>query len=242
MAIKALVPISLTKLLPDAKDARLPAAYEGAKRALSVCERVDECKDWSDKAVALASYARQAKDETLLRTAVRIQTRAITRAGELFEQIEPKHTGRIRGGGSPNSDTRKAAAEAAGFSDDQRKNALRAARFKAGNPAQYEELVESDNPPTPTQLSRLGQHRNEDHTAGQFQAATKFLGAIARLREFLQEDTLGEVVSGLGTTAELLRAESDTAACVDRLKQILRRIEWELKHDSTKRSNPRIKK
>jgi len=42
---------------------------------------------------ALASYNRQAKDETLLKTAVRIQSRAITRAGELIEQIEPSKGG-----------------------------------------------------------------------------------------------------------------------------------------------------
>ncbi len=46
--------------------ARLPSSYEAAKRALAQCDAIDECKDWADKMAALASYARQAKDEDLL--------------------------------------------------------------------------------------------------------------------------------------------------------------------------------
>jgi hypothetical protein len=30
------------------------------------CSRIDECKDWADRAAALASYAKQADDETRL--------------------------------------------------------------------------------------------------------------------------------------------------------------------------------
>jgi hypothetical protein len=33
-----------------------------AKAALAVCARIDECKDWADKAEAMASYARQSGD------------------------------------------------------------------------------------------------------------------------------------------------------------------------------------
>ena len=47
----------------------------------------DECKNWSDKAAALASYARQAKDDSLRVMAVRIQARAQRRCGELLKLI-----------------------------------------------------------------------------------------------------------------------------------------------------------
>lgn len=53
--------------LPDIATAKLPAAYTVAKRALAECGKVDECKDWVDKAAVLGSYARQSKDESLLR-------------------------------------------------------------------------------------------------------------------------------------------------------------------------------
>jgi hypothetical protein len=50
-----------------------------AKVAISECAHIDECKDWADKSEALASYAKQAKDDELRNMAERIQARAIRR-------------------------------------------------------------------------------------------------------------------------------------------------------------------
>lgn len=59
--------------------ARLPRSYEAAKSALANCVSLDECMDWANKAEALASYAKQADDDTLEKTARRIRARAIRR-------------------------------------------------------------------------------------------------------------------------------------------------------------------
>ena len=40
----------------------VPAAYEAARAALAKCVKLDECKEWADKAAAMEIYARQAKD------------------------------------------------------------------------------------------------------------------------------------------------------------------------------------
>lgn len=82
----------MTTRLPDIPiaSARLPATYEAAKTALAECSRLDECQSWAGKAEALASYARQAKDEQLRKMADRIQARAIRRCGELLKQVEPQ--------------------------------------------------------------------------------------------------------------------------------------------------------
>jgi hypothetical protein len=48
---------------------------------------MDECQTWKDKAAALASYAKQAGDETLHRYADRIKALAVRRTGELAKQI-----------------------------------------------------------------------------------------------------------------------------------------------------------
>jgi hypothetical protein len=73
--------------LPNIADARLPATYESAKQALAECSRIDECQNWADKGAALASYARQARDDTLFSFATRIKARALDRCGELLRQI-----------------------------------------------------------------------------------------------------------------------------------------------------------
>lgn len=79
-----------TSLVPfgAVEAAQLPQAYEAARQALKECSRVDECKDWADKAAALASYARQADDDELYRMARRIQGRAVRRAGELLKAFQ----------------------------------------------------------------------------------------------------------------------------------------------------------
>jgi hypothetical protein len=62
--------------------------YEAAKTSLEKCSSIDECREWVDKSAALASYARQSQDETLLKMAVRIQARAIKRCGELLKTYQ----------------------------------------------------------------------------------------------------------------------------------------------------------
>src|SRR2546425_925580 len=88
MSDKALAPSAA--IIAEAEDAPLPTAYEAAKRALAECTKIDECADWANKARALASYARQAKDETLQKHATRIQARAIRRCGELLKEFDTK--------------------------------------------------------------------------------------------------------------------------------------------------------
>ena len=140
--------------LPVIENAKLPASYEAAKNALAECSRLDECQAWADKAEAMASYARQAKDESLRKMADRIQARAIRRCGELLKQIEPSKGGDAslfiaRDGADP-SVTRKLAAEQAGLSERQRKTALLVANVPEQD---FNQSVESDNPPTVTKLA-----------------------------------------------------------------------------------------
>ena len=68
----------LTEL--NVQNASLPAIYASAKQALANCANIDECKEWADKASALASYARMSEDDTLEKHALRIRHRATRRA------------------------------------------------------------------------------------------------------------------------------------------------------------------
>lgn len=139
--------------------------YEAARQALTECSRVDECKDWSDKAAALAAYARQAKDSTLHNLALRIQQRAQRRMGELLKLV-PRADTTTRFGQEGNHPperngqegthppvTRTQVAADAGLSEHQRKTALRIASVPE---SAFEAAVESDKPPTVTEMAMRG--------------------------------------------------------------------------------------
>lgn len=141
--------------------ATLPQTYQNAQIALQQCSQVDECKDWADKAAALASYARQSEDDQLERMAQRIRARAIRRAGELLKQIEPGQGFRTDlepSAASGTKLTRKQAAQDAGMSDRQKNTALRVANVPE---AEFEAQVEADKPPTLSQLASQGVKKRE---------------------------------------------------------------------------------
>lgn len=141
--------------------ASLPQTYQAAQAALAQCSQVDECKDWADKAAALASYAKQADDHELERMAQRIRARAIRRAGELLKQIEPKHGANqnISEGDHTKVLTRDSAARDAGMSKHQQVQATRVANIPEH---EFDAQVDSAKPPTLSQLAAQGTKPREN--------------------------------------------------------------------------------
>jgi hypothetical protein len=170
----------------DVDRARLPAVYEAAKRALAECSRIDQCKQWADKAEALASYARQAADQELRRFADRIQARAIRRCGQLLKEYPPHKGGRPSSktqDGTVPSFTRTQAAEDAGLSERQRKTAVRVANVPE---EEFEAAISGDTPATVTDLAVRGTNSKAsvDHLDGRdpvdFENATRLIGTMSR--------------------------------------------------------------
>lgn len=180
--------------LPNIENAKLPIVYERATQALAECSRIDECKEWANKAEALASYARQSKDDTLRKMADRIQARAIRRCGELLKQIETGQGTRTDKlyDATDMKLTRTEAATQAGLSERQKVTALRVASVPA---QEFERAVESERPPTVTKLAELGKATKPQplHDLGgidprHYARATELRGHLQRLVEFCKNN------------------------------------------------------
>ena len=142
--------------VPAIAEATLPANYQAAKKAIAECIAMDQVAAWADEAKAIAAYARMAEDDTLLFQAMRIRALSFRRCGELLKEIEPKRGARTDLGGTlPLS--RKAAAEAAGLTDDERKDMLRVAAIPKNK---FDLLMEGSQPVSINALAEMGtQHR-----------------------------------------------------------------------------------
>lgn len=70
--------------------AKLPALYQAARKALKQVATIDECKDIADKHSAIAHYAKQIQDKSLLHHAERVYLRAMERLGELLAELPEK--------------------------------------------------------------------------------------------------------------------------------------------------------
>lgn len=173
-------------------NAKLPQVYEEAKIALANCVSIDECKDWADKAAAIASYARQADDQTLHKYADRIQARAVRRCGELLKLFKAQgaRTDQPTLAGGPSPKSQKAAANGAGLSPDQAKKAVRVANVPQWT---FDDIVESENPPSVTKIARMG---TAPAPAG-FKQATHLLGTVRRFAEFCAANDAALVANGV---------------------------------------------
>jgi hypothetical protein len=152
----------------DAAAARLPANYEAAKNALEQCVRIDEVKTWSDKASALATYAREANDKSLHVMAQRIHLRAVARIGELLLQIPASKGGHTAG--------RSTAAREAGLSSRSTTKALAIGRIPR---RARDAAIEADPPPSVRSLEALAP-RSEHVPAHLFRASSEFYRALSR--------------------------------------------------------------
>ena len=194
--------------LPSIAKAPLPATYSRAKAALKECSRVDECRTWANKAQAMASYAKQADDDSLFKMAVKIQARAIKRCGELLREFKPGKGGRPKKNGKPGGElplvSRAQAARDAGMSRDQKRTALRVASIPDD---EFEEAVESDNPPTVTELAKRGTKSKPTHGLN--------LEQMRELYSRLDPNDIKLAIRAYGALERLAKfaAAADPAAC-----------------------------
>jgi hypothetical protein len=148
-----------------AKQTQLPVIYEEACRALVACTTIDEAKYFSDKAEALAAWAKIYKSDQAALEAKRLKLHAYRRMGELAAEIQPTkhgHRGRLPGPGSLLKDQ--------GFNESTIRTIRRIASIDA---SQFNALVDSPRPPSINQVMN------------------SFRGSSAAYREFLALDGNG---------------------------------------------------
>jgi hypothetical protein len=190
---------------------------------------LDECKDWADKAAALASYAKQAEDETLMKMAARIKARAVRRAGELLQQIDPQSGGDQSDQYQSTVDhtliTRADAARDAGMSKHQQVQATRVANIPE---PEFEAQVEGDKPPTLSQLAQQGIKPRpvvdlKGRDPKEFNRAMHFVGDFEQYARDLAKKSIASECAILDPSErQRLRAAIDTIDAIH--DQIMTRI------------------
>jgi hypothetical protein len=175
---------------------KLPAIYSEAKAALAKCASIDECKDYADKAKALAGYAAQVEDESLLNYAKRIRARAVRRQGELLKEIEADRIANkgkgLKGGRLPSNLSRRKAGHDAGLSDAKIKSAIRVANVPED---EFEQQVESLKPPTVQALAKQGTTKRPKTMIDGDETARK--AAIERLTDVTSYNLVKQSVEAL---------------------------------------------
>lgn len=225
---------SSNEIIAHASSAPLPAAYESAKAAIVACSDLDECKDWADKAQALASYARQSNDDTLQKHAMRIQARAVRRCGELLSEFD----GRGDHGNHKVADeserkaaeglslSRREVAEKVGLSGTQQKTAIRVANVPQKS---FDRQVESAEPPTVTALAHQGKKTREPlvdlegRSPGDFAAATTAIGELSDFANYCTDTNWSKAIRGASDRERggMKRNVETIVASLEKLKESL---------------------
>jgi hypothetical protein len=174
----------------SASGAKLPRTYEAAKNALANCVSIDECQEWANKAEALASYAKQADDDSLRKYADRIQARAVRRCGELLKTFNNERARTDLGKGDR---TQTTAARDAGMSRHQQITAVRVANVPRET---FEREVESPKPPTVTKLADMGKTYRGPKPEN-FAKVSKVVGALKRFLEYADEYDAKEIAESV---------------------------------------------
>ena len=167
--------------------------YSKAVIAVQECAKLDEAKEWTDKMSALAYYHKQAGDKTLENYAIRIRHRGQRRMGELLKQFNNRgyykgnqHTGNV----GENTDDRTFSnsvnniASSIGLSKWQKDESIRFANIPEDK---FEEIIESDNIPTKSEIAELGTKKREIKVDKSYKAVP-FLGWLRDFKKACDED------------------------------------------------------
>lgn len=146
-----LAALSLQRLPTVTADVALPIEYTAACRAIAACRTIDDGKRWSDKADALAAWAKIYNSDQAASEARRLKLHAYRRMNDLAEQLRPSGR-RLGPHGSSVAGARTLLGEH-GLSEHKVKDIR---RIGAIPKATFDDLVKSRNPPGVTAAAIQG--------------------------------------------------------------------------------------
>jgi hypothetical protein len=127
----------------------MPVEYETAINALAACITIDETKYWSDKADALAAWAKIYRSPDAERKAKQLKLHAYRRMGQLAEQLRPRK-GRREGTSGSHPGPVSILVEN-GLTPDTAQVARRMAKLPEKD---FSAATELPRPPSPSSLTR----------------------------------------------------------------------------------------
>jgi hypothetical protein len=243
--------------LPAIAETGFPVSYEEARQAIAKCESPFECRTMADQAAAMAVYARMRDDTDLLNRAVRLQAWAARRWGELDKTLhpdrrqenlkqgarnvvdhisveQPKNTNFVE---EPQSGKRPAPPD--GTTEYQR---VVSRRLAAIPEAEFTRQVESERPPSLTQLAEQGRVPREGmrnispwaaiecaeireacETLERFAAfcARQHPAGICRALNETEAGALSELIDIAGVWLDLMRQQVTTEYHIARKRRIV---------------------
>ena len=136
--MQSVITVEQARKITKGRTPHVPVEYETACKALEACCTLEEGKYWSDKADALAAWAKIYHDSKIERQAKILKLRAYARMGELAKELYPKPIFLGRGGARGATTELR---ERAGMSDRDARCAVSLARVP------YEKLKELESLP-----------------------------------------------------------------------------------------------
>ena len=91
--MQSVITVEQARKITKGRTPHVPVEYETACKALEACCTLEEGKYWSDKADALAAWAKIFHDSKIERQAKILKLRAHARMGELAKELCPKRVG-----------------------------------------------------------------------------------------------------------------------------------------------------
>jgi hypothetical protein len=145
--MNTVITLAQAKQITGGRNPHMPVEYENAVNALQACITLDEAKLWSDKADALAAWAKIYRSDDAARKAQQLKLHAYRRMGELALDLRPQQRkrrsdGKIMG----KKDGPASLLREQGLSSGKEFAATKLARLPQD---EFEKLIARDRPPSP---------------------------------------------------------------------------------------------